>query len=643
MDRHSSKQILLVTAVAILTPLSKALADDKDYFSLSLEELLNVEVKVAGKRKQKLTDIKQTSYHINSVEIKQNAYRSIAEALNSLPGFSMQTNWYLDRLVIRGQTLTSDKLLLLIDGQSMTMVSDNYNIFNGASPVAMHEIESIEVIMGPNSTLYGSGAFVGVININTKGKEQDSEIAFHVSNLNEHSGSVFLTQQFDEIDVRLHANLVNNGGHDLDLTFPDGAAPSYTTNEPTVDGYNTIKAQRISFGLSTESIDANIRLSDSEIGWPTGIFATDINDSRNQYKIEKRSAQLTHKLAFSPTWQLSNRVYYNRSVGKWQGIYEGELWLPPEGEIYAGDSIGFEVKSLWQPDSSMSLVGGFEFTQNNDVQSVDYIDTFDNASIFALIDWEASNKLYVEAGARVEQYSYRDSPEIMPQINLSYQFSDAHMIGLNTSKGFIAPSTWIRQAGHSIGKKNINPELFTTMEAKYRYSKDNWYNQITLFSNSQYDNIEIEYQDNQVARVINSSDEEQYTGIEWSGKTQLSEHWLSKFSVSYVDATKTSDAQPDSIVGYSHWLMGFTVQYQTEQQSIILQHKFTQELVGYDEIEGHHKIDLTWTQKELFGADVTLKLDNILNEEINTFDSSNIVDSIPAKGRHIKLSASYQF
>ncbi len=119
-------------------------ATETDHFALSLQELTKVKVETAAKTPQLLADVAQTAYVIDAQKISEYGYRNIMEALASLPGFVLQN---LDGLVIRGQVQTDEKFLLLVDGQAMTMRSDNYNILNSAAPVSMKDIEKIEVIL----------------------------------------------------------------------------------------------------------------------------------------------------------------------------------------------------------------------------------------------------------------------------------------------------------------------------------------------------------------------------------------------------------------------------------------------------------------------------------------------------------------
>ncbi len=106
---------------------------------------------------------------ISADEIRLSGATSIPELLRRVPGLSTLTMGAGNtNLAIRGfNQRISNKLLTLVDGRSI------YADFLGTTffrtlPIDIQDIERIEVIRGPGSTLYGASAFGGVVNIITK-------------------------------------------------------------------------------------------------------------------------------------------------------------------------------------------------------------------------------------------------------------------------------------------------------------------------------------------------------------------------------------------------------------------------------------------------------------------------------------------
>jgi outer membrane receptor for ferrienterochelin and colicins len=133
----------------------------------SKEQIL--QVTSVSKKAENLLYVPATVAVLNSKDFAQRGYKSLEDILHDLPGFDVirgngigSTNFYQ-----RGYRSTSnDRTLILIDGvEENDLVSNTVLI---APQYPLSDIERVEVIYGPASTLYGANAFMGVINIITK-------------------------------------------------------------------------------------------------------------------------------------------------------------------------------------------------------------------------------------------------------------------------------------------------------------------------------------------------------------------------------------------------------------------------------------------------------------------------------------------
>ncbi len=105
---------------------------------------------------------------VSGEELRSRAYATIADALKETTGLSLQSSAY-GRQDIRIRGMESQYSLILINGKrtSSSNALIRGNDFD-LSSFPMASIERIEVIRGPMSSLYGSDAMGGVINIITK-------------------------------------------------------------------------------------------------------------------------------------------------------------------------------------------------------------------------------------------------------------------------------------------------------------------------------------------------------------------------------------------------------------------------------------------------------------------------------------------
>ena len=103
---------------------------------------------------------------VTAADLKARQVRTAAEALRSLPGVSVsQQGGPLNLTVVRIRGAESNQTLVLIDGVEVNSGTDGFFDFANLS---VDDIAQIEVLRGPQSGLYSSGALGGVINIITR-------------------------------------------------------------------------------------------------------------------------------------------------------------------------------------------------------------------------------------------------------------------------------------------------------------------------------------------------------------------------------------------------------------------------------------------------------------------------------------------
>ncbi|WP_296220131.1 TonB-dependent receptor plug domain-containing protein, partial [Pseudomonas sp. UBA2684] len=134
--------------------------------------LQDVVVSAAG-YEQKITEAPASISVLSQEDLQQKRYSNLAQALEDVEGIDVrQGTGKTGGLNISIRGLPSDYTLILIDGRRQNTAGNvTPNGFNETSTSfmpPMSAIERIEVIRGPMSTLYGSDAMGGVVNIITK-------------------------------------------------------------------------------------------------------------------------------------------------------------------------------------------------------------------------------------------------------------------------------------------------------------------------------------------------------------------------------------------------------------------------------------------------------------------------------------------
>jgi iron complex outermembrane recepter protein len=140
-----------------------------DLVAYSIEELMQVQVTSVAKAPQRLQDAPAAVYVITAEDIRRSGATSIPELLREVPGMDVArvdgNTWAVNARGFADRYAGS--LLVLIDGRSVYSP-----IFAGVywdvQDTVLADVDRIEVIRGPGSTLWGANAMAGVVNIITK-------------------------------------------------------------------------------------------------------------------------------------------------------------------------------------------------------------------------------------------------------------------------------------------------------------------------------------------------------------------------------------------------------------------------------------------------------------------------------------------
>ncbi len=157
---------LPIPVTAQETPASKPVSE------MSIQDLLRVEVvSTASKFPQAIREAPASITVVTSEEIRRFGHRTLADVLRSVRGFYTTYDRNYAYVGMRGFARPGDyntRFLLLVDGHRL-----NDNVFDQAPigtdfPIDLSLVDRVEVIRGPASSLYGTNALFGVVNVVTK-------------------------------------------------------------------------------------------------------------------------------------------------------------------------------------------------------------------------------------------------------------------------------------------------------------------------------------------------------------------------------------------------------------------------------------------------------------------------------------------
>ena len=393
--------------------------------SLSLESLLNMEISTAAKYSQKVSEAPASVTLITAEEIASQGYKTLNDVLLAVRSFYIAYDRDYGHIGARGFGKSNTynlHILLLLNGHTI-----NENVF-GSAPSGSEfmldprSIERIEIVRGPGSALYGTGAVLAVINVITKRGDTIDGLSFSgmTGSFGKFAGSALLGREFGNgLKMTTSASFINYGGQDLYFKEYDDSLNNYgwARNLDSERGYGLFT------GVDKNNFKAQLFASWREKEIPTGEWNTLFNvspckniDSWNYLDVQYEKQVVTNK-------NIWGRVYYNHYY------YHG--WYPYEVMNYDkvfGDWLGGELQLRWDIGERNRLTIGGEIQDNLRASykawMTDYVFFNKNVtsnllSLYVQDEYQLFTNLSTTIGLRRDRYSDTESA-ITPRLALIY-------------------------------------------------------------------------------------------------------------------------------------------------------------------------------------------------------------------------------
>lgn len=483
--------------VIVLTPVS-----------LQLEEVV-----VTGTRSpKKIKDVPVYTRVIGNAAIRNSGIRSFAALLeNEIPGVEFTSNAGVPNIDMQG--LGGNYVLVLVDGERLAGETRNNIDYAMINP---ENIERVEIVKGTSSTLYGSNAMGGVINIITKKNKKSFE-----GTLSALAGSYGYENYSGNVGVKrknyaLQTNLFfkRTGSYLLQdrslekriYVFRTVLEPVLNTTE--VEGGSSYAAeQRIAYtGLPKLTLDAKgsyfkrERFNGGEEGRVMHNFYT------NATAIANAGYEWAQGQYVKGSYNFSDYRKYNyyRIVDIQQRDYRDALHsfrVVSDNRINSGNSIVAGIEYLAQCLETYMFAGNASFSNTS-------------KSAFLQHDYKISPRLNLLSGLRLDKNSSYGE-HLSPKIALKADFLSSWSVRASYAGGFRSPSlkelytNWDHLGMFQIiGNPGLQPEKNRNSMVTVTYTRPKislglnvFYNAITdkigLFQNSTADTLQYRNFDSQ--------------------------------------------------------------------------------------------------------------------------------------------------
>jgi len=529
---------------ALLSAVSFSLALPVFAQAASAEETSNDTIIVEGSRlNQTATEIGSSVSIITAEDIDKLGFDFALDAIAAAPGVTINANGAFGGVAsVRIRGAASEQTLVLVDGVPVNDPSAPGGGFNFAR-FDTENIERIEVLKGPQSTLWGTDAIGGVVSITTKRPEKGlgGAIFGEYGSFNTFRGGAAIEGGNEGSDFRLA----------VVHTSSDGISKADEDNGNTQDDAYEALTLSAKGGLDLNDnlrLSANVLWTDAEAEFDSFVFGAqgNVGDGDNLSETEELSANVSLTASLFDD-RLDNLLLFGYS--DIERVNSGADAFPLD---IGGDRMLYRYQGTFTLNESNTLAFGAEREET----SVDDDDIYING-FFALYEFKPLKQITLTGGVRIDDHETFGT-ETTGRAAVAYNPTPNLTLRASWGQGFKAPTLFqLSGGGFAAPNPDLQPETSEAFDAGIDWrSSDGAANvSVTIFDTAIEDLIRFAF-----TGYFNEP-EVDTRGIEVSGGLQITESLKASISYAYLDA---KDGDGNTLSQLPEHSGDFTLSYDPE-------------------------------------------------------------------------------
>lgn len=445
----------------ILTASLAALVLTTGAFSVQAESTppnfysLNEVVVTASRTPEKKIDTNADIAIVSAKEIEEKHFDDVAQAVRNVPGVFISSHgasgqsYNSDQIYING----SSNVVVLVDGIRRNTNGNSLMNASIAELVAMDSVDHIEVLKGSSSTLYGSDAQGGVINIITKEAKEDGVKTTLRTSFGDNS-----KEKYTLYNAGKEGNVFWSveAGKELGGTFKDGWSRKII-NHLNAEHYNA----KLGYDLGNDSdIVVNYEKYKTDYTKPS-YGSNDRKAVAGKKNNDALNLQYTAKIRDNLTNLFS--VYRNRTTFD----IPSQPWGMDMKTTGVSDQLTYTI-------NKQTLTGGFDwykdevpfYYDNTGISEVQGT-SIHNIAFYLQDKIALTNQWNITPGVRVDHHSTFGT-HTSPSLSVGFKQSENTNYYVNYKTFFVAPNLYQlfgsdAYFGH-VGNKNLKPQEGNTIE-----------------------------------------------------------------------------------------------------------------------------------------------------------------------------------
>lgn len=639
-------------------------ANQEDLFDMNLEQLMQVNITGATLREESIKTVPSSTTVFTRQQLDVLGLDYLHELLALVPG--MQVNRSADSPInysysIRGrrQGIRSREILLLVDGRTFTDPrSGGADSALVLYPLA--NIERVEIIRGPASAIYGSGAFTGVINIISR--KQARALRVGVGENHKRTADINLSHESGNWQTNLYTRLSADDGQAYNINGTDTRDP----REETVIDWN------LNYGNS--KMQVFFSRADAEDFY----VLEKINNDFNFYRQEARLLRFEQDFQPADNWKINTSVGYRDTRQYFRAmLFEASdlngLSQPASNDPMLvkvrlfGEAYQFNLANDLEINTQLSTQFGIEWQREAETEAqaynnydmgqlirkqfpINYYGNFEHATASGARDSRNISGIYSQwlynftsntrltTGVRYDHYEMIGS-RASPRIGIVHQLNAHHTVKALYGEAFRAPSfseTGLLNNPLIVGNPNLDSEVVKTSELLWLGSWNSITLGATVYHNKYKNPIGAGF-NNGIRTYVNGVDQENYGGgfrFDW----QINDRWMLRTHYSSMYNLPDSyfrEADKLSSVGFNYqqgkWNWNVSAIYNSEREYALSANQRVP-LASYWYANSQLRYQFNRTQS------LSLAAKNLFDKTYATApQGAGIVGAVPNRGREASL------
>ena len=408
-------------------------------------------VVTASRSETAISDVPADVTLISEEQIERGNYKSVSDALKGA-NINVVQKGFAAYPIINGDS----RVLVMVDGKKVNwdhlVVSGDTNAVD-VDQIAIGDVERIEIVRGPNSSLYGERAVSGVINIITKrptaGKPSGS-INLQLGSWGEKRAGVNVSGGDGKNSIKV--SVAHERRKDFQYKNAYGEKRTFENSDINRTDYN-VGFDRI---IGNDRLRLEFSRHEGDDGY--GVNLSNVRTGASRYQGRKNIVDTSYGATYMFGSEKEGegtflRFYRNeaKSEGGFNSQYDHHLRRN-----------AFEGQKLWMLSDKNMLIGGFLWAQEKIHEMSGYVPMDASAitkAVFLEDDWQLGRGYAVKFGSRLEHHNDFGT-DVASHISLNKKFDRKSHAYISFGQAVNNPSLKMRYANtpYWVGNPDLKQE-----------------------------------------------------------------------------------------------------------------------------------------------------------------------------------------